>query len=101
MKTVKSILTLIILISVISTICPAAGSQKKDEPNRPSAQELLKKYTETQESVKSVINKVQTIYEATFTDPSGRPAYRKEFNAIDTKWDGFRLSSAGLSGGLM
>jgi hypothetical protein len=92
MKKVKSVLSLTVLIMVISTICPAADSQKKAEPNWPTAQELLKKYTQTQDSIRAVIVKVETTDEATFTDPSGRQTYRKEYNTIDMKYDGFRLS---------
>ena len=56
----KALLATIILIFA-STICPAAGSQKKDEPNRPTAQELLKKYAETQDKLGlSFIIKQQT-----------------------------------------
>lgn len=55
MKKIKSLLTLTIFFSVISTICPAAGGQKKIESNWPTAQELLDKCSQSHQDMSFIV----------------------------------------------
>ena len=55
MKNVKGVLALVIFILVSLSICPAAGSQKKAEPNRPSAKELLDKFSQLHQNNNFII----------------------------------------------
>lgn len=87
----KTLLVTIILV-IASTICPAASSQQKTEPNRPTAQELLKKFGQTQDSVQSFMYKTETVDEASFTNPIGKPTYTKTFTSSETRFDGIRFS---------
>lgn len=68
MKNISKSLVIVTIIAIAPLSCFAESAQTKSEPNRPNAKELLKRYGETQDSVRSFISKAQTTYEATYTN---------------------------------
>lgn len=100
MKKVKRALGLVVLIVVISTVCPAAGSQQKTEPNRPSVGELFNKFTQSRQNMNSfVINGKATI---TFNILMSKKDNwnGKRFTKFSDKFDGNRNKASKFDWGI-
>lgn len=95
----KRALWVTIVLMTASTASFAVSKSQKEEPNQPSAQELLKKYAQTQDSIRSFILKEESVSEADGTYFNGKPIYMKNFDSIETRFDGSRFSRRAYSWG--
>jgi len=83
---------IVILIAMVTTDSFTQNITQKSEPDWPSVQELLQKYGQTLDSIKTFMCKSETQNEGTGTDRSGKPMSWKRFTSSETRFDGSRVS---------
>lgn len=60
MNKFKYLLPAAVLIAITTLICPAAGSQKKTEPNRPTVEQIWKQFAQSRQNMNSFKTEYQT-----------------------------------------
>jgi len=98
MRNAKRTILIAMLFWVVSMpVCSAGTARNRPKPPHPTAFELLDRYAETQDKLKSFIIKGQTITESSMnvrlTSPTPTRADTKTYRSWEVRFDGQRVNS--------